>query len=231
MIFLFIFLPFFGFSKSKNMYQQAQYKIKSFYFSLIALYSFIFSLLASLSRGEGRLSCRLKKLSLSLTLTLKNTSPCFRVSLSVANSFLSYLKSDFLPPTMYNSFPGGSTGGDNVGNIGGSTSTDDQNQVTFTLKSKASALCGGFVLYARNINIMQRVAGVIFFKKSVDKFCWFAELLYLCTRKRETRAPSRGFGRLGSMKKKFFDIIPQTEIVVQEKTSTNRHSIKNGNES
>jgi len=30
----------------------------------------------------------------------------------------------------------------------------------------------------------------IFLKKVVDMFWWFAELLYLCTRKRETRAPA-----------------------------------------
>ena len=42
----------------------------------------------------------------------------------------------------------------------------------------------------------------IFLKKVVDMFWWFAELLYLCTRKRETRALTRGSGSLGSTKKK-----------------------------
>ena len=38
----------------------------------------------------------------------------------------------------------------------------------------------------------------IFLKKVVDMFWWFAELLYLCTRKRETRALTRGSESLGS---------------------------------
>ena len=38
----------------------------------------------------------------------------------------------------------------------------------------------------------------LFFKKKRDMFWQFAELLYLCTRKRETRALARGSESLGS---------------------------------